>query len=30
NTAGNYNNWDIKNNSYALVKNEIYPLLLDL
>jgi CubicO group peptidase (beta-lactamase class C family) len=29
-TAGNYNNWDIKNNSYALVKNEIYPLLLDL
>lgn len=27
NTAGNYNNWDIENTFYNLVKNEIYPLL---
>jgi CubicO group peptidase (beta-lactamase class C family) len=25
-TAGNYNNWDIKNDSYALVKEQLYPI----
>jgi len=28
-TAGNYNNWDIKNDPYALLRNEIYPLILN-
>lgn len=27
-TAGNYNKWDIKNDPYALLKNEIYPIFL--
>jgi CubicO group peptidase (beta-lactamase class C family) len=27
-TAGNYNKWDIKNNSSALLKNYIYPALI--
>lgn len=27
-TAGNYNKWDIKNNTYALTKNFIYPALI--
>ena len=27
-TAGNYNKWEIKNNSYALLKNYIYPALI--
>ncbi len=27
-TAGNYNKWDIQNDTYALLKNEIYPLSL--
>ncbi len=27
-TAGNYNKWNIKNNPYALLRNEIYPLFL--
>lgn len=27
-TAGNYNKWDIKNNSYALLKKYIYPALI--
>jgi CubicO group peptidase (beta-lactamase class C family) len=27
-TAGNYNNWDIKKNSYAIMKDYIYPALL--
>jgi CubicO group peptidase (beta-lactamase class C family) len=26
--AGNYNEWDIKNDPYALLRNEIYPLIL--
>ncbi|MFN2439452.1 MAG: serine hydrolase domain-containing protein [Chitinophagaceae bacterium] len=26
-TAGNYNKWDIKNNSYAMLKDYIYPAL---
>lgn len=26
-TAGNYNQWDIQNNSYALLINEIYPAI---
>lgn len=26
-TAGNYNKWDIKNDPYALLRNEIYPLI---
>jgi len=26
-TAGNYNKWGIKNNSYALLKDYIYPAL---
>ncbi len=29
-TAGNYNQWDIRNNSAALYKSEIYPLIPDL
>ena len=28
-TAGNYNKWDIKNDPYALLRNEIYPLILN-
>lgn len=28
-TAGNYNKTDIKNNSYALLKNEIYPAIFN-
>ncbi len=28
-TAGNYNKWDIKNNPYALLRNEIYPIILN-
>jgi hypothetical protein len=27
-TAGNYNKWDIKNDPYMLLRNEIYPSLL--
>jgi CubicO group peptidase (beta-lactamase class C family) len=27
-TAGNYNKWDIKNNSYAMLKDYIYPALI--
>ena len=27
-TAGNYNKWDLENDSYALLRNEIYPLFL--
>lgn len=27
-TAGNYNQWNIKNDPYAFLKNEIYPLIL--
>jgi hypothetical protein len=27
-TAGNYNKWNIKNNSSALFKNYIYPALI--
>ncbi|MFH4967305.1 serine hydrolase [Gaetbulibacter sp. M240] len=26
-TAGNYNNWNIKNDPYALLRNEIYPII---
>jgi hypothetical protein len=26
-TAGNYNKWDIKKNSYAIMKDYIYPAL---
>ena len=28
-TAGNYNKWDIKQNVYALVKNYVYPALIN-
>jgi CubicO group peptidase (beta-lactamase class C family) len=28
-TAGNYNQWTIKNNTYALMKDYIYPALID-
>ena len=28
-TAGNYNKWDIKNNAYALLRDYIYPALLE-
>lgn len=28
-TSGNYNTWDIKNDTYALLRNEIYPLILN-
>jgi CubicO group peptidase (beta-lactamase class C family) len=27
-TSGNYNNWDIENDAYALLRNEIYPIIL--
>lgn len=28
-TAGNYNNWNTKNDPYALLRNEIYPIILN-
>ena len=28
-TAGNYNQWDLKNDPYVLLRNEIYPLILN-
>lgn len=28
-TAGNYNDWDVKKDPYVLLRDEIYPLILD-